>query len=113
MSPLVVPVPPEEGGSGTITSGSKRTLVGLLPISWSRDNGNQGCGCSSGGGSVRVSSIGMYLGHVAAYSVGVWYPRELCGRSVLYSSFQSRPIAWACTRLSNSSRSRNSSLSLL
>src|SRR4051794_21571139 len=86
---------------------------GLLPISWSRDNGSHWCGCSVDGGSIGISSIGTYLSQVAANSAGVLYLRELCGRSVLYSSFQSVPNARACTSLSNSSRSRNSSRSLL
>jgi hypothetical protein len=88
-------------------------LTGLLPVSWSSDNGNHGCGCSVEEGVVRFSSIGTYLAHVVANSAGVLYPNELCGRSVLYSSFQSTPRALACASLSNSSRSRNSSRSLL
>src|SRR3954471_8896196 len=83
--------------------------LGLLPISWSSDNGSHVCGCSEDEGWVGSSSIGTYLAHVAANSAGVLYPRELCGRSVLYSSFQSAPNARACGSLSKSSRSRNSS----
>jgi hypothetical protein len=49
----------------------KAQAIGLLPISWSRDNGNQWCGCSVGGTSFGSSSIGTYLGHWAANSAGV------------------------------------------
>jgi hypothetical protein len=91
----------------------KVTKLGLLPISWSSDNGNHECVCSLGSGSVESPSIGTYLAHVAANSAGVRYPNELCGRSVLYSPFHSRPNARACTSFSNSSRPRNSSRSLL
>ena len=45
---------------------------GLLPISWSRDNGSQGCGCSSDWVAGELSSIGTYLSNWAAYSAGVW-----------------------------------------
>ena len=41
----------EERGKG-IKKGGRRDRGGLLPISWSRDNGNHGCGCSVGDGSV-------------------------------------------------------------
>src|SRR4051794_22130669 len=50
-----------------------RESGGLLPISWSRDNGSHGCGCSVDGGSIGVSSIGTYLSQVAANSAGVLY----------------------------------------
>ena len=40
---------------------------GLLPISWSRDNGSQGCGCSSDWVAGELSSIGTYLSNWAAY----------------------------------------------
>src|SRR3954468_17786253 len=93
--------------------GSRPGQHGLLPISWSRDNGSHGRGCSVSGTSFGLSSIGTYLAHVAANSAGVLYANELCGRSVLYSSFQSTPRALACASLSNSSGSRNSSRSLL
>ena len=86
---------------------------GLLPISWSSDNGSHLFVDSVDEGSSRSSSIGTYLTQVVANSAGVWYPRELCGRSVLYSSFQSAPNALACGSLSNSSRFRNSSRTLL
>ena len=46
--------------------------VGLLPISWSRGNGSQGCGCSSDWSPGGLSSIGTYLSNWAAYSAGVW-----------------------------------------
>ena len=83
--------------------------VGLLPISWSSDNGSHLFVDSVDEGSGSFSSIGTYLTQVAENSTGVMYPRELCGRSVLYSSFQSAPNARACGSLSNSSRLRNSS----
>ena len=87
--------------------------VGLLPISWSSDNGSHLFVHSVDEGSGGSSSIGTYLSQVAENSAGVRYPRELCGRSVLYSPFQSAPNARACGSLSNSSRSRNSSRTLL
>src|SRR5271157_1382450 len=86
---------------------------GLLPISWSSDNGSHLVVHSVDEGSGGSSSIGTYLSQVAENSAGVRYPRELCGRSVLYSPFQSAPNARACGSLSNSSRSRNSSRTLL
>ena len=89
------------------------TLLGLLPISWSSDNGNHLFVNSVYEKSGRSSSIGTYLTQVAANSAGVMYPRELCGRSVLYSPLQSAPNARACGSLSNSSRLRNSSRTLL
>ncbi|HMB06724.1 MAG TPA: transposase [Isosphaeraceae bacterium] len=88
-------------------------VPGLRPISWSKDNGSHWCGCSVANGSFEFSSIGTYLTQVDANSAGVLYSRELCGRSVLYSSFQSAPNARACGSLSNSSRSKNSSRNLL
>src|SRR3954466_13204039 len=87
--------------------------TGLLPISWSRDNGSHGCVCSVSDPSFGLSSIGTYLSHVAENSAGVLYPNELCGRSVLYSPLHGTPDARACGSLSNSSRSRDSSRSLL
>ena len=51
--------------------GIREPGTGLLPISWSSHNGNQGCGCSSGGVSIGVSFVGTYLSHSAAYSDGV------------------------------------------
>jgi hypothetical protein len=44
---------------------------GLLPISWSSDNGSQWCVCSVDKGSVESSSIDTYLAHVTANSAGV------------------------------------------
>src|SRR5271166_6904517 len=76
---------------------------GLLPISWSSDNGSHLVVHSVDEGSGGSSSIGTYLSQVAENSAGVRYPRELCGRSVLYSPFQSAPNARACGSLSNSS----------
>src|SRR5262245_61830525 len=70
--------------------------IGLLPISWSSDNGSQLFVDSLDEGTGRSSPIGTYLTQVAENSAGVWYPRELCGRSVLYSSFHSAPNARAC-----------------
>ena len=61
---------------------------GLLPISWSSDNGSHLFVHSVDEGSGGSSSIGTYLSQVAENSAGVRYPRELCGRSVLYSPFQ-------------------------
>ena len=88
-------------------------ITGLLPISWSSDNGSYLFVHSVDEGSGGSSSTGTYLSQVAENSAGVRYPRELCGRSVLYSPFQSAPNARACGSLSNSSRSRNSSRTLL
>src|SRR3989442_303893 len=59
---------------------------GLLPISWSSDNGSHLFVDSVDEGSGGFSSIGTYLTHVAENSAGVIYPRERCGRSVVYSS---------------------------
>jgi hypothetical protein len=88
------------------------SAVGLPPISWSSDNGSHvSIGPVEEG--LGKSSIGTYLLQVDANSSGVRYFSELCGRSVLYSSFQSEPIALACGSLSNSSRFKNSSRSLL
>src|SRR5271157_2648036 len=94
-------------------SGEQGSPIGLLPISWSSDNGSHLVVHSVDEGSGGSSSIGTYLSQVAENSAGVRYPRELCGRSVLYSPFQSAPNARACGSLSNSSRSRNSSRTLL
>src|SRR5271166_5611305 len=94
-------------------SATARGCRGLLPISWSSDNGSHLVVHSVDEGSGGSSSIGTYLSQVAENSAGVRYPRELCGRSVLYSPFQSAPNARACGSLSNSSRSRNSSRTLL
>src|SRR4051812_17906784 len=46
------------------------SLRDLFAISWSRDNGNQGCECSLSGGSFGGSSIGTYLPHLDAYLAG-------------------------------------------
>ena len=62
----------------------------VLPISWSSDNGSHLFVHSVDEGSGGSSSIGTYLSQVAENSAGVRYPRELCGRSVLYSPFQRR-----------------------
>jgi hypothetical protein len=60
------------GRRGPAPKRDETAARGLLPISWSRDNGSQGCGCSSDFGSDNVSSRGTYLSHRAAYSAGVW-----------------------------------------
>jgi hypothetical protein len=46
-------------------------LFGLLPISWSSDNGNHLFVGTEDEGSGRSSSIGKYLSQVAANSAGV------------------------------------------
>ena len=46
--------------------------AGLLPISWSSDNGSHLFVGSADDGSSRSSSIGTYLTQVAANSAGVW-----------------------------------------
>jgi len=51
--------------------GNKSVYSGLLPISWSSDNGNQGFIRSEGANSVVLSPIGTYLAQVAANSAGV------------------------------------------
>src|SRR5271157_914764 len=101
------------GVEGVGVEGLAQKSAGLLPISWSSDNGSHLFVHSVDEGSGGSSSIGTYLSQVAENSAGVRYPRELCGRSVLYSPFQSAPNARACGSLSNSSRSRNSSRTLL
>ena len=74
---------------GVIAEDSRnRTLFGLLPISWSSDNGSHLFVDSVDEASGGSSSIGTYLSQVAENSAGVRYPRELCGRSVLYSPLQ-------------------------
>jgi hypothetical protein len=83
------------------------------PRSWSRDHGSHLFVNSVGESSVWFPSIGTYLTQVAENSAGVLDPRELCGRSVFDSSLQSAPTARACGSLSNSSRLRNSSPTLL
>lgn len=50
--------------------------------------------------------------HVAAYSSGVWYPKELCGRCMLYSIRHCSTSTFASSRLPKSSRLRHSSRSL-
>ena len=77
---------PQEGRSGKSLGNDS---FGLLPISWSSDNGSYLFVHSVDEGSGGSSSIGTYLSQVAENSAGVRYPRELCGRSVLYSPFQS------------------------
>ena len=80
------------------SSTHSETCPGLLPISWSSDNGSHLFVNSVDEGSGGFSSIGTYLTQVAENSAGVLYPRELCGRSVLYSSFQSYPTLWPVVR---------------
>ena len=63
---------PDEEETVRLLNRDKKQRPGLLPFSWSRDNGSQGCGCSSDGGSDGVLSIGTYLSNLAAYSDGVW-----------------------------------------
>src|SRR5271157_712132 len=72
-----------------------------------------GPGRSGGRPPERPGPTDLYLSQVAENSAGVRYPRELCGCSVLDSPLQSAPNARACGSLSNSSRSRNSSRTLL
>lgn len=50
-----------------------------------------------------------FLSQAALNSLGVAYPSELCGRTVLYSRRNHLPLSLASATDSNSSRSRNSS----
>ena len=50
-----------------------------------------------------------FLSQAALYSFGVAYPRELCGRTVLYSRRNHDAFARASFTVSNSTRSKNSS----
>ncbi len=75
-----------------------RPWIGLLPISWSSDNGSHLFVVSVDEGSGGFSSIGTYLSQVAENWAGVWCPNELCGRSVLYSPFQAMQRCQALQR---------------
>ena len=66
---------PSVRGFRTLTEGNKGNEVGntggLLPISWSSDNGGHLFVDSVDAGSGRFSSIGTYLTQVAENSAGV------------------------------------------
>jgi hypothetical protein len=83
---------------------------GLLPVSWSMPNGSTSRGLYIYQRTkAEVPLISPFLSQAALNSLGVAYPSELCGRTVLYSRRNHAPFARASATDSNSSRSRNSS----